>query len=1538
MKERQLTVLIASDAPEDRAALHDALSLDPAARYVVIEADSGAQAIELCRAGMPDCLILKGDLADLHVLDALKNLAAKEGSPDCAVVVLFDAGDAQLAIEAMKSGAHDCLEKGRAKGPELRRAVNQAVEKAERRRLDVARERELIEKNRALEADLAALRCEDAGLEQAAEARRGEEAWWVVRAGAGSQRAAVSRQENEFHNRVEEELRLLKTAIEQSNESVIIMTAQLDPPGPQIVYVNPAFTKMTGFAPEEVIGKTPHMLRGPKTDCSVLSQLCKDCAGGKAFHGETINYRKDRSEFHLEWTAGPVRNERGEVTHFAAAQFDVTDRCRVEEELRRSEKEFRTLFDLSAIGMTQVSPEGRYLRVNRKLCQMLGYSEQELLHLTLHEVTHPDDRDFSAARLNASFYDGSEEFSIEKRYVRKDGAIIWVQINWTVIPEAEGRRLRTIANIQDITERKRAEEALRAKEAQLRAILDHSAAVVFVKDLEGRYLRVNRQYEVLRGVTEAEVKGKNDYDLYAKEIADAVRANDQEVIAADMPLQFEEQVAFADGVRDFIAVKFPLRDESGRPYAVCGIATDITERKQIEKALQTSEAQLRAIFDHSVSLIFVKDLEGRYLRVNRRYAELFGLTDVELEGKTDYDCHPKEIADAFLANDREVITANMPLLFEEKALVAGEARYSVVSKFPLRDERGRPYAICGIATEITERKRAETTLRESQALNQAVLDSLAANIAVLDRDGNIIAVNEDWRRFARENDGAAIADSVGANYLDVCRRAQERGDGQIEATLAGIQAVLDGVRSNFTVEYSCDSPSEKRWFLMSVTPLGGERGGAVVTHTNITARKQAEEAIIESEARLRQLADAMPQIVYTCGPDGLVNYGNQRWVEYVGVPMEQSLGSKWIEAIHPDDRDSARRRLREAGEKGQPFETEHRVRRKDGQYRWHLARGCPIRNAQGLVVKWIGTLTDIHDLKEAEAEREELLARERAARAEAEHSAESIRRLQAVTDSALARLTLDDMLREMLARIRELLATDSAAVLLLTDDGQSLSVRATIGWEEAATGVSVPFGQGVAGSIAASRAPLIVEDISAAEVVNPFLRRTAHSLIGAPLIVEGRLIGVIHAETIRPRRFTEDDVRLLQLVADRVALAIEHARIYEVERQARRQAEEANRMKDEFLAIVSHELRSPLNAMLGYAVLLRYGGLDAQKIRQAADVIERSGKAQAQLIDDLLDTARIISGKLRLELGPVDLVSVIEQAVQTIRPAADAKRISLETDLPPEIGQITGDPARLQQVVWNLLSNAVKFTPQGGRVEARLERMDPYIGITVSDTGKGISLDFLPYVFDRFRQADASSARRYGGLGLGLALVKYLVELHGGTIEAASAGEGEGAMFRVTLPVRAVATPLGEAGVEPVTVKSSGELAGVRAMVVDDEDDARKLIETVLRQYGADVVAVSSAEEAYTLITTTPPQERPDVMVTDIGMPGEDGYSLIRRVREWERARGAYIPAVALTAYGRVEDRMRALSAGFQMHVAKPVEPAELAVVIMSLVRRPNSG
>ncbi|MFN7949693.1 MAG: ATP-binding protein [Blastocatellia bacterium] len=392
------------------------------------------------------------------------------------------------------------------------------------------------------------------------------------------------------------------------------------------------------------------------------------------------------------------------------------------------------------------------------------------------------------------------------------------------------------------------------------------------------------------------------------------------------------------------------------------------------------------------------------------------------------------------------------------------------------------------------------------------------------------------------------------------------------------------------------------------------------------------------------------------------------------------------------------------------------------------------------------------------------------------------------------------------------------------------------------------------------------------------------------------------------------------------------------EKAAREAAEAANRSKDEWLTVVSHELRNPLNAILGYTRLLRAGPVDAQQIKHCTEIVERSARAQLQLIEDLLDTARVVSGKLKLEIQPLNLASVVEKAVEVIYPAADAKSIQLLVAINDDAGQITGDPERLQQVVWNLLSNAVKYTPQGGHVELRLERAASHIEITVHDTGKGIGADFLPHIFDRFSQSDSSSTRRHGGLGLGLALVKHLVELHGGTIQASSTGEGKGASFTVCLPVRAVYTPTDED--EPDRLSIDGlcgvtPLAGVRALVVDDEAEARELLTFSLRQYGAQVTAAASAEEAMSILQDAE-ATWPDVLISDISMPDADGYHLIRRLREWEHHAGerqAILPAIALTAYSRTEDRLRALMNGFQMHIAKPVEPVELVMVIRTLTR-----
>ncbi|HST20828.1 MAG TPA: ATP-binding protein [Blastocatellia bacterium] len=388
------------------------------------------------------------------------------------------------------------------------------------------------------------------------------------------------------------------------------------------------------------------------------------------------------------------------------------------------------------------------------------------------------------------------------------------------------------------------------------------------------------------------------------------------------------------------------------------------------------------------------------------------------------------------------------------------------------------------------------------------------------------------------------------------------------------------------------------------------------------------------------------------------------------------------------------------------------------------------------------------------------------------------------------------------------------------------------------------------------------------------------------------------------------------------------------------QMENANKAKDEFLATVSHELRTPLNAMLGWVGMLRSGKLDESTTAHALEVFERNAKSQAQLIEDLLDVSRIISGKLRLDVQPVDISSIVQLAIDVVRPAADAKEVRLQIILDPQAGPVSGDPGRLQQVIWNLLSNAVKFTHKGGRVQVRVARKDSYAEITVSDTGQGINPEFLPYVFDRFRQADSTLTRKYGGMGLGLAIVRHLVELHGGTVSAFSDGQGQGSTFTVKLPIM-LAHRTSHIWMNPIErdqVIASAEipfdcpptLEGFRLLIVEDEPDARDLLTTILQQCKAEVRGVATPAEAMQELN----EWKPDVLVSDIQMPGEDGYSLIRKVRLLETERAAKIPAIALTAHARVEDRMRALSSGYDAHVAKPVEPAELITVIASLVRR----
>jgi len=394
----------------------------------------------------------------------------------------------------------------------------------------------------------------------------------------------------------------------------------------------------------------------------------------------------------------------------------------------------------------------------------------------------------------------------------------------------------------------------------------------------------------------------------------------------------------------------------------------------------------------------------------------------------------------------------------------------------------------------------------------------------------------------------------------------------------------------------------------------------------------------------------------------------------------------------------------------------------------------------------------------------------------------------------------------------------------------------------------------------------------------------------------------------------------------------ERARLLVLEQQARKQAEEANRTKDEFLATLSHELRTPLNAILGWVQVLRSGKLDPAAAGRALETIERNARSQAQLIADLLDVSRIITGKLRLDFRPVDLRRIIDAALDSVRPAADAKGIQLEVSIAPLASPVLGDADRLQQVIWNLLSNSIKFTSRGGRVEVRLREAEANAVIRVSDTGIGIRPDFLPYVFDRFRQAEGSITRTHGGLGLGLSIVRHLIELHGGTAEVESEGEGKGATFTVRLPLRAelAEDPLDSTAVGHSLFSKPDLLSGVRVVVVEDEADTRELLVMALQQCGAEVAAYGSAPEALAALD----RAVPDVLLSDIGMPVQDGYDLIHKLRARGPGRGGDVPAAALTAYARAEDRLRALEAGYQTHLTKPVDPSELISTVARLAGR----
>jgi PAS domain S-box-containing protein len=688
-----------------------------------------------------------------------------------------------------------------------------------------------------------------------------------------------------------------------------------------------------------------------------------------------------------------------------------------------------------------------------------------------------------------------------------------------------------------------------------------------------------------------------------------------------------------------------------------------------------------------------------------------------------------------------------------------------------------------------------------------------------------------------------------------------------------------------------------------------------------------EEPTVRDSLHLAAIVESSDDAIISKDLNGVVRSWNRGAERMFGYTADEMVGES-IRKIIPADRQHEEERVLasvRSGDRVDHFETIRRT--KDGRLIPISLTVSPMRDPDGRIVGASKIARDISEAKQAQAQlervsrRDAFLAQVSLVLTRSLDYEQTLRTLASLTVAHIADYCAVDMVNEEGDLVQVALTHHDPAKAHLARE-----LRTRLDDPASSTSPHWVLKNGIA-----SFYPEITDEMIVATAKGDHRRLESIRSLGlvsylvVPMRAHDRLLGVLTLATAESGiRYGDDDLRLAEDLASRAALAIENAQSYEA-------LQRADRVKDEFLATLSHELRTPLNAVLGYARMLRTGAVSEEKSAQALEVIDRNAVALAQIVEDVLDVARIVSGKTRLEVQPTDLVKVVENAIATIMPAADAKGLSIETAIIPIGSRVSADVSRLQQVIWNLLSNAVKFTPRGGRIDVRVAPVEGGAEVIVTDSGVGIQREFLPHIFERFRQADSGVGRRHGGLGLGLAIARHLVEMHGGTIQAESEGCDRGATFRVILPLTAPQAKAKGKGDLLARVRNVElQLDGICVMVVDDDADALHLVREVLESAGAEVISAASGAAALERLKSS----RPHVLISDLGMPQMDGFQFIRQIRNLADAKLRHIPAAALTAYARSGDRAKSLRAGYEIHISKPIDPAELVAAVGALLRR----
>ncbi|MGD1859194.1 MAG: PAS domain-containing protein [Leptolyngbyaceae cyanobacterium] len=1039
--------------------------------------------------------------------------------------------------------------------------------------------------------------------------------------------------------------------------------------------------------------------------------------------------------------------------------------------------------------------------------------------------------------------------------------------------------------LQEISELQAIQQQLQDSQHFIQHVAEAVPGMLYVFDLvEQRNIYANRQVGSVLGYTGEQIQAfgdellptlmhPDDWARVPEHWARLQALSDHETV------EFEYRMRRANGEWVWLQARETIfqRQTDGSPQQILGIAQDITAQKQMAATVREHRERFQLLADNLQDVFWVADFRiPKVLYVSPAYAEIWGRSPAAIY--EDYDLW----AATLHPDDRERVVANAARALTEDYV---EQEYRILRpNGQVRWIRDRGYTVCndsgdikqmvGIAQDITEQKQIAETLRHSEEMFRNFADNISQLTWMADPSGYIFWYSQRWYDYT----GTTFEQMQGWGWQQV--HHPDHVERVVEKITYCFQAG-EFWEDTFPLR---SQTGEYRWFLSRAVPIWDEAGSVVRwfgSHTDITDQKHSEARLAENEARLRSFVDSNVVGILYGDIHGNIFEANEELLRIVGYTRADLKAGRlhWIDITPPEYLPLDEQSIAQAQAQGacNPYEKEYI--RKDG-------RRIPVL---------VGFTLLGEQQEESVAFILDLSARKKAER--------SLRRSK-------------DRLRIALE-----------AGQLGTWDWNLVTDKVV--WSSRFKAV---FGLSSQGKMTLDR----FFDAIHPDDHERIRQAVDESLIpasGGEYDVEYRIIGiddrqerwilakgqVYFADNGSPRRF----IGTVLDITERKLAAAERERLLQQEQAARAAAERANRVKDEFLAILSHELRSPLNPILGWSQLLQTKTLSTEKTTEALQIIERNAKLQTQLIDDLLDVARILRGKLNLNNAAVPIAPTVTAAMETVATAAVAKSITIHSDL-PDIGNVWGDAARIQQIVWNLLSNAVKFTPAHGQITVQLRVTDAnQASIIVTDTGKGIHPDFLPDIFKSFRQEDISITREHGGLGLGLAIVRHLITAHGGEIRADSPGEGKGATFTVTMPLMdPVSTPSPDADIS----FQSLSLKGLQLLAVDDDADSRELLQTLLSQYGADVAIATSAKEALVQLI----QQPPDVLISDIGMPQMDGFALLRRVRSLNSS-AAQVPAIALTAYAREEDRQTALAYGFQKHLPKPIDVEQLVRAIVEL-------